>query len=145
MSSNQSAFSSNSEDKVLTPQSNHESNDTKTAMISMYRLTVITILAAFLLALTSWWAIAAIKSEVQKEMGKSFTSWREIPIVVLTSRNLSKADRARLSAYVETIVSKGDHGGIDAAIQAIQNILKGKVVSGVRRAPDLINNSLHEG
>jgi signal transduction histidine kinase/DNA-binding response OmpR family regulator len=74
MSSNQSTFSSNSEVKVLTQQSNHESNDARTAMIPMYRLIVITILAAFLLTLTSWWAIDTIKSEIQKEMGKSLVT-----------------------------------------------------------------------
>jgi CheY-like chemotaxis protein len=33
--------------------------------------------------------------------------WRNIPIVVLTARDLSADDRRRLSGYVEKILSKG--------------------------------------
>jgi signal transduction histidine kinase/DNA-binding response OmpR family regulator len=50
-------------------------------------------------------------------------SWREIPIVVLTSRELSKADRARLNGYVETIVSKSSQG-IEVAVRELQKALR---------------------
>jgi CheY-like chemotaxis protein len=33
--------------------------------------------------------------------------WREIPVVVVSSKDLSAADRARLNGHVEAVVSKG--------------------------------------
>ena len=37
-------------------------------------------------------------------------AWRAIPIVVVTARDLSDADRERLNGYVEKILQKGTHG-----------------------------------
>jgi CheY-like chemotaxis protein len=37
-------------------------------------------------------------------------AWRTIPIVVVTARDLSDADRERLNGYVEKILQKGTHG-----------------------------------
>jgi CheY-like chemotaxis protein len=36
--------------------------------------------------------------------------WRAIPIVVVTAKDLSPDDRARLNGYVERILQKGTHG-----------------------------------
>jgi hypothetical protein len=36
-------------------------------------------------------------------------AWRAIPIVVVTARDLSHADRERLNGYVERILQKGTH------------------------------------
>jgi CheY-like chemotaxis protein/anti-sigma regulatory factor (Ser/Thr protein kinase) len=37
-------------------------------------------------------------------------AWRAIPIVVVTARDLSHADRERLNGYVQRILQKGTHG-----------------------------------
>jgi GAF domain-containing protein/CheY-like chemotaxis protein/anti-sigma regulatory factor (Ser/Thr protein kinase) len=37
-------------------------------------------------------------------------SWRAIPIVVITARDLSRDDRERLNGYVQKILQKGAHG-----------------------------------
>jgi CheY-like chemotaxis protein len=37
-------------------------------------------------------------------------AWRAIPIVVITARDLSRADHERLNGYVERILQKGAHG-----------------------------------
>ena len=55
---------------------------------------------------------------IQKDL-----SWREIPIVVLTGKDLSSADRLRLNGYVENIVTKDDHG-LQGAIKNIQKVLR---------------------
>ena len=57
--------------------------------------------------------------------------WHEIPVVVVTSKNLTSADRSRLNGYVETIISKGDHG-LSGVIRDIQKVLRHKVIVGKR-------------
>jgi CheY-like chemotaxis protein len=37
-------------------------------------------------------------------------AWREIPIVVVTAKDLSREERERLSGYVQKILQKGAHG-----------------------------------
>jgi CheY-like chemotaxis protein len=37
-------------------------------------------------------------------------TWRAIPIVVITARDLSREDRERLNGYVQKILQKGAHG-----------------------------------
>lgn len=53
-------------------------------------------------------------------------AWQVIPIVVLTSRNLSNADRLRLNGYIETIVSKGKNG-LKVAIREVKKIIRQKI------------------
>jgi CheY-like chemotaxis protein len=36
--------------------------------------------------------------------------WREIPIIVITARDLSRDDHERLNGYVQKILQKGAHG-----------------------------------
>ena len=59
-------------------------------------------------------------------------AWREIPIVVLTGKDLSSADRSRLNGHVETIVAKGDRG-LQDVIRNIQQVLRHKVL--LKRKP----------
>jgi CheY-like chemotaxis protein len=36
--------------------------------------------------------------------------WREIPVIVVTARDLSRDDHERLNGYVQRILQKGTHG-----------------------------------
>lgn len=51
---------------------------------------------------------------------------REIPVVVLTGKDLTTADRARLNGYVETIVAKGNQG-LNSVIRNLQTLLRDRV------------------
>jgi len=155
MSSNQSTFSSNSEDKVLTPESNHESDNTRIAMIPIYRLIVITILAAFLLAITSWWAIVAIKSEIQKEMGKSLVTVLDTTHQAINSWTKEHraatqiwANSPELTLLTEELLAIQERGGeslISTPVQSTVNNWLSPVYSGKRYqgffiiGPDNIN------
>ncbi len=50
-------------------------------------------------------------------------SWQEIPIMVLTSKDLDKTERARLNGYVQAIFGKGEHGS-DQLIRQLHNVLR---------------------
>jgi signal transduction histidine kinase/DNA-binding response OmpR family regulator len=57
--------------------------------------------------------------------------WRSIPIVVVTSQDLTNEDRARLNGHVETILRK--HGDSrEALLEQVRDLLAG---SNVRRVP----------
>lgn len=51
---------------------------------------------------------------------------REIPVVVLTGKDLTSADRTRLNGYVETIVAKGNQG-LNSVIRNLQTLLRDRV------------------
>ena len=59
--------------------------------------------------------------------------WRSIPIVVLTARDLSSAERMRLSGHVEMILSKQGGGSRDALLQHVRDQLLR--CTAPRRAP----------
>lgn len=101
MSPNISNFSSNCEEKVLAPESNQRSKFTRIAMTPVPRLISITILIAFLLAITSWWAIAAIKSEIQKEIGNSLITILDITHQAINT--WSKEHRAATQIWANTV------------------------------------------
>ena len=50
------------------------------------------------------------------------TSWSHVPIVVLTSKDITAEDRARLNGHVERIISKGEYPKQDL-IGEIQRVL----------------------
>ncbi|HKK15462.1 MAG TPA: response regulator [Gammaproteobacteria bacterium] len=52
--------------------------------------------------------------------------WRDIPVVVLTGKDLTSADRSRLNGYVKTIIAKGNRG-LNSVIGNIQKVLKDRV------------------
>jgi len=47
-----------------------------------------------------------VVAELQKR-----AEWREIPVVVITARDLTEEDRARLNGFVERILQKGEYTG----------------------------------
>jgi signal transduction histidine kinase/CheY-like chemotaxis protein len=55
-------------------------------------------------------------------------AWREIPVVVITARDLSAEDRARLNGRVERILQKGAYGR-----EALLTEVRALVASGVAR------------
>jgi hypothetical protein len=57
--------------------------------------------------------------------------WRAIPIVVITARDLSHADRERLNGYVQKILQKGAHGR-DQLLAEVRDLV---VASVARRRP----------
>jgi GAF domain-containing protein/CheY-like chemotaxis protein/anti-sigma regulatory factor (Ser/Thr protein kinase) len=58
-------------------------------------------------------------------------AWRTIPIVVITARDLSRADRERLNGYVQKILQKGAHGR-DQLLAEVRDLVTGSVA---RRRP----------
>ncbi len=58
-------------------------------------------------------------------------AWRAIPIVVITARDLSHADRERLNGYVQKILQKGAHGR-DQLLAEVRDLV---VASVARRRP----------
>jgi len=44
---------------------------------------------------------------------RAHPEWRAIPVVVVTARDLTDADRRRLSGAVERVIQKSGHGGDD--------------------------------
>jgi CheY-like chemotaxis protein len=58
--------------------------------------------------------------------------WRSIPIVVVTSQDLTAEDRARLNGHVETILRK--HGDSrDSLLEQVRDLLAGSNVARFRR------------
>ena len=58
--------------------------------------------------------------------------WRSIPIVVVTSQDLTTEDRARLNGHVETILRK--HGDSrEALLEQVRDLLAGSNVRRVAR------------
>jgi PAS domain S-box-containing protein len=51
------------------------------------------------------------------------TAWRDIPIVVITAKDMTEEDRLRLKGSVETIISKSSKG-VEAAVKEIQKLLR---------------------
>jgi signal transduction histidine kinase/DNA-binding response OmpR family regulator len=58
-------------------------------------------------------------------------SWRAIPIVVITARDLSAADRERLNGYVQKILQKGTHDR-DQLLAEVRELVAGSIA---RRGP----------
>ena len=54
-------------------------------------------------------------------------AWRSIPVMVMTSKDLTREDRARLSGRVETIVKKGVHSH-SQVLQEIRQIVQRHLV-----------------
>jgi GAF domain-containing protein/CheY-like chemotaxis protein len=65
-------------------------------------------------------------TEVRRHEG-----WRAIPIIVITARDLSADDRARLNGYVERILQKGTHGR-DRLLAEVRELVAASVA---RRRP----------
>ena len=62
--------------------------------------------------------------------------WRSIPIVVVTSQDLTTADRARLNGHVETILRK--HGDSrEALLEQVRDLLAGSNVARVPRNQEI--------
>jgi len=58
-------------------------------------------------------------------------SWRAIPVVVITARDLSREDRERLNGYVQKILQKGEHDR-DALLAEVRELVQASVA---RRSP----------
>ncbi|HYR28642.1 MAG TPA: response regulator, partial [Thermoanaerobaculia bacterium] len=62
--------------------------------------------------------------------------WRSIPIVVVTSQDLTIEDRRRLNGHVETILRK--HGDSrEALLEQVRDLLAGSNVKRVRRTQEV--------
>ena len=57
-------------------------------------------------------------------------AWRAVPVVVVTARDLTAEDRARLSGSVERVLQKGAPGRRDALLREIREL----VAASVRRS-----------
>jgi signal transduction histidine kinase/DNA-binding response OmpR family regulator len=57
--------------------------------------------------------------EFLEELRKD-AKWRAIPVVVVTARDLSDADRRRLNGEVDRVIQKGGHGGDDLLREVAQ-------------------------
>jgi CheY-like chemotaxis protein len=51
--------------------------------------------------------------------------WRLIPVVVITARNLTEADRRRLSGYVEKILWKGAYSREELLVEVRELVMAG--------------------
>jgi CheY-like chemotaxis protein len=58
-------------------------------------------------------------------------AWREIPIIVITARDLSREDHERLNGYVQKILQKGAHGR-DQLLAEVRELVATRVA---RRRP----------
>jgi CheY-like chemotaxis protein len=56
-------------------------------------------------------------------------SWRTIPIVVITAKDLSGEDRERLNGYVQKILQKGTHGRQDLLAEVRELVARGLAAS----------------
>ena len=54
--------------------------------------------------------------------------WRAIPTIVVTAKDITDADRARLSGYVEGILRKGAYKANDL-LREIQELVKARIES----------------
>jgi CheY-like chemotaxis protein len=61
--------------------------------------------------------------------------WRQIPIVVLTAKDVSAPERLRLSGYVETIVQKSGDSQ-DALLSRVRDLLDDSAVPRALRLPE---------
>jgi CheY-like chemotaxis protein len=48
--------------------------------------------------------------------------WRNLPVVVITARDLTPEDQARLSGSVERVLEKGGHGS-EALLREVRELL----------------------
>jgi CheY-like chemotaxis protein len=62
---------------------------------------------------------------------KAKQEWQNIPIVVLTAKDLTNEERQILSGHVEQIIEKESYSG-DELIQEIRNM----IVSHIQQQPD---------
>jgi CheY-like chemotaxis protein len=60
-------------------------------------------------------------------------AWRAVPVVVVTARDLTAEDRARLSGSVERVLQKGSQGG-DALLREIRELVAASLRGRVARA-----------
>jgi signal transduction histidine kinase/DNA-binding response OmpR family regulator len=60
-------------------------------------------------------------------------AWRAVPVVILTSKDVTDEDRARLSGNVQQIILKGS-GGRDALVTEISRLLRTQAGNGERGA-----------
>ena len=50
--------------------------------------------------------------------------WRSIPVVILTSKDVTDEDRARLSGHVQQIILKGPGAGTEGLVAEISSLLR---------------------
>ena len=63
------------------------------------------------------WTRQAILDEIRRN-----DAWREVPVVVVTSRDLTQADRDRLNGEVEGILQKGAYSR-EALLREIRQVV----------------------
>ena len=61
--------------------------------------------------------------------------WKAIPVVVLTAKELTEADRDRLNGSVKRVLQKGAYGR-DELMQEVRDIVRRYAVSGPQKAED---------
>jgi CheY-like chemotaxis protein len=57
---------------------------------------------------------------------RSREEWREIPVVVVTAKDITQEDRLRLNGYVAQIIQKGAHSR-DALLTEIRDLVRAAV------------------
>jgi CheY-like chemotaxis protein len=60
---------------------------------------------------------------------RSRPAWRDIPVVVITAKDLSADERARLSGGVAQVLQKGA-SNLDALLQEIDRVLPARIALG---------------
>ena len=72
----------------------------------------------------------AVVAALQKE-----AAWRDIPVVVITARDLDAKDRERLNSGVQTVLVKETFRAADL-VERIRRVVQGKplVISGMEAA-----------
>ena len=63
---------------------------------------------------------------------RKMPDWADIPVVVVTAKNLSKVERDFLDERVQELIEKGDH--LDSLLAALRNLLP-DVTTEVRDQP----------
>jgi hypothetical protein len=53
--------------------------------------------------------------------------WREIPIVVVTAKDVTQTDRERLDGYVKQVIQKGEHTRDDLLVE-VRDLIRDRCV-----------------
>jgi CheY-like chemotaxis protein len=54
-------------------------------------------------------------------------AWRDIPVVVLTAKDITQKDRLRLDRHVTQVIQKDEHG-IDAVLAEVRDLVRARCV-----------------
>jgi CheY-like chemotaxis protein len=58
---------------------------------------------------------------------RSREEWRDIPVVVLTAKDITPQDRLRLDRHVTRVIQKDEHG-VDAVLAEVRDLVRARCV-----------------